>query len=170
MRLMAAVAGKPCGMFCRVNLREIHGFGVIRFMTTNAQHCSIELRWHEACRIFRVLRLRAMAGFARNVNMASCFLHIQNLAMAGFAYVVSGVGKRLGFSFLQGVTSIMSVAAKALRHQQASHDQEQQHPNDKNRCKPQKVPRIFESEHTCHGPQATPKTSELSSPRAEVCK
>ena len=130
---MAGVARKSRGVLGRVNLGEIHGLRVIRLMATNAKHRRIEFRRDDACRIFRVLHLRAVTRFAGNVSVSSRFLHIQNVAVAGFTHLVPGVRNRLRLGFSKRIPSIVAICAKALRNQQASHNQEQRQSNGKNR-------------------------------------
>src|SRR6266702_1297875 len=112
-------------MLGRTNLREIHWLGVVRFMAANAEHGGIELRRRGTRRVFCVLRLRSMTGFAGYAGVAPGLFHIQDVAMAGFADIVASVGNRLSCDFLECIAPKMAVAAKAFGDKDASEDKEE---------------------------------------------
>src|SRR5215469_16408181 len=89
----------------------------------------------------------AMAGFAGYPFVHALALNLQNVAVTIFADLMSGIVDWKGSSLSYRVCTVMSVAAKAARHQETADDQKENQTEEKNRCQTKEVSRILENLH-----------------------
>jgi len=80
-----------------------------------------------------MFRLRSVAGFASHTDMAAGLFHIENVAMAGFAGFVAGIGNRLGHNFLKGIAAIVAILPETPGNQKAPDDREKEKTDGKDR-------------------------------------
>lgn len=121
-------------------------------MAPNTEHGGIELRRRGASRIFRVLHLRAMTGFAGYAGVAPGLFQIQDVAVAGFADVVASIRNRLSRDFLEGVAPKMAVLAKALGDEDASENEEEDEARNEDGGHTKEMREVFGLNHRCRGP------------------
>lgn len=135
-------------MLSGIYLGKSRGLGDIGLVATNAEDSRIQLCRHHGSRVVVVLGLRPMAGLAGYALVHTLALHIQNIAVAGLAGLMTGVGEGQSCDFADGVGAVMSVTAEAVRHQKTPQRQKRDEPYQENCCHTEQVPRIFERLHS----------------------
>jgi len=71
-----------------------------------------------------MLRLRSVAGFAVHMRMLARLLHIENIGVAGFAGVMTGIVHWARPNLPDRSRTIVSIAAKGLRNDMTSYGPE----------------------------------------------
>jgi hypothetical protein len=124
MRLVTGVAGKSSGVISSYDLREAFGLGTVGFVAASTENSSVELGRLDGCRIVSVPGLGAVTGFARNHDMTPLLLQVDDIGVASFADLVSGMGDGAGRNFGNGGAAIVSVLSKAARDHGGTQDDE----------------------------------------------
>ncbi len=101
-------------------------------------------------------RLGSMASLAGNDHMLALLFHIDNIGVAGFTNVVASKGHGSRRDFSNGRTTIMTVLAKAVRHDSRTQNDEGYQGNRHNRGEPNEMfyvlEQVFLSFATLQGP------------------
>lgn len=139
MRLVTGLAGLPRGMVFAVHLRESGWLGDIRFMTARTKlTCVWQLRLKRRG-IVRMLRQRAMAGFAINARVLAGLLEVGDVRVAILACLVTSEVNRVSGNFFQRLAAIMSVLAEAARNELRSQEEEDDETGDEDRQEPEEM-------------------------------
>ena len=94
-----------------------------------------------------MLRLRSVAGFAVHMRMLARLLHIENIGVAGFAGVMTGIVHGARPNLPDRSRTIVSIAAKGLWNDMTSYGPEHEKRNYKEPCKPKQVLDILKWVH-----------------------
>jgi hypothetical protein len=130
VRLVASVAGEAGGMFGRHNLRKSLGLGGIFFVAATAKRGNIGQDRFNAYRILRMLRLRAVTGFACNVSMLAGGASLGFVVMAGNTSGLAGESQRALADQLQRGRAIVAVLAEGFRNYGAPNNQKNSQPGE----------------------------------------
>src|SRR5450631_924430 len=96
-----------------------------------------------------MFRQWSVARLAVDVHMLAALLFFQDVRMTVFASLVAGIVHGTGGDLRYGVSSVVSILSKTLRHKKRAHPHKRQAADDENRSHPKQVPRIFEDIHKC---------------------
>jgi len=159
---MAGIARRSARMLNGIYLRKTLGLGEIGLVATRAEHRGVQLVRHHGSRIVDVLGLWPMTGLAGHAFVHTLVLHIDDVAMAGLAGLMTGVGDGQSCNFSYRIRPVMPVATEAARHQKIPQHHERDEPYQKNCRHTEEVTRIFERFHwLC--PQETARSPGLGS-------
>lgn len=122
MRLMAGFAGNPVRVIGGIDLRKLLGLGRTRRVTPRAKYCRIQLHRCYRRRIVGVLCQRPVARLAIHVRMLALALHIEHVAMAGFAGLMTGKLHRTGRNLTDRIAAIVAVLSEAFGNHVTSDD------------------------------------------------
>ena len=103
------------------------GLGAVGFVAAGADDGGVELRRLYRCGIVSMLGLGSVAGFAGDNHMPALLFMIDDVGMAGLAYIVAGEGDGPGRDLSNGSAAIVSVLAKALRNDEGAQGDECDH-------------------------------------------
>jgi len=133
---MAGVAGKSRRVVGRMNLRKIHGLGVIGFVAADAE-CSDsgQLRLHRGG-ILGMFLQRPVARFAGDAGVTPGLFHIEDVIVATFAGFMASVRNGLRHDLLQCVSPIVAVFSKAFRHKKAPDNKKEDKGDGEGGCEP----------------------------------
>jgi len=106
-----------------MNLRKIHGLRMIGFVAAHAKFRRVQLLWHSACWVLRVIGLWSVAGLASHPRVTAPLLHIQDVGMAGLTDFMARIGNRPGRDFVQRIAPVVAVLAKTLGHKETPQDE-----------------------------------------------
>ena len=151
MRLVTSLANNPTRMLRTHHLRKRLWFGDVFFMAAGAEHGGIGKLRHHRSRILGVPGKRAVAGFAVHARVLAGLLYFQNVAVAVFTTLVTGIGHRLGGKLGQRVSAIVAVLSKTLGNEVGSQQKKQGDPNCENRREPEEMFGVLESVHAHPG-------------------
>ena len=129
MRFVARVAGESAGMIRSCDLRESFRFCAIGFVAARADHSGVGQFRRDGRRIVGVLALRAVAGLAGDVCVASELLLIDDFGVASFADCMSGKCWPARGDLADGIAAIVSVLAETLGDNGGAKDNEHNYQN-----------------------------------------
>ena len=141
---MTGIARRSARMFGGIHLWEILGLGDVLLVTAGAQDKRIQLGGRDRGWIVSVCSQRSMTGFAGHAFVYALALYLLRVAVTVLAHLMSGIADGQGSDLLDGVSPVMSVASKAVRHQETSYQQEQQKADQEDCCQAKKVSGISE--------------------------
>ena len=144
MWLMAGIAGKSLGMVGGHDLGKCLWLGAVRFMTTAADYCRIELRRLDAGGIIGMFCLGTVAGFAGHDYVLPQLLLIRHIGVAAFTYFMASVCDGTRGDLSNRVAPIMSVLSETLRDYCGPNRDENAHQNNYDGGKPDQMLSIFE--------------------------
>lgn len=148
MGLMARIAGQSLGMLRGGDLGKPFRFRGVGLMAACAQHGGVrQCRFQRG--ILRVLRERAVAGFAVHVGMLAGLLRFEDVRMTGFTGFMTGVQNGKGRDFTNRSCAIVTVLPEALWHKPGAKAQEQDRPQQEDPGDSQQMFRVSESMHGC---------------------
>jgi hypothetical protein len=124
MGLMAGVAGDALSVVGGNDLREGLGLGTVRFVAAGADDGSVKLLRFDSCGIIGVLGLRAVAGFARDDDVASLLFLVDDIGVASFADFVSGMSDGAGGDLGDGGAAVVAIFAEAAGDDGCAQDRE----------------------------------------------
>lgn len=141
---MAGIACRPVRVVGGVDLRKIPRLGDIGLMTADAKDTCVQLggcyrRW-----VVSVFCLRSMAALASHALVHALIFEISNIRVAGFADLMTGIAHRAGRDFSNGVRTVVSVTAKAVRHQESPRHHKEDESHQERCCQSKEVPCIFQ--------------------------
>ena len=147
MGLVAGRTGHALGMVGRDDLREPFRPGAVCFVTARAQHRGVGKNGLDA-RIFGMFGERSVTGFAVYVDMFTGFLLLEDLHVAGFAGLMSGMRDGKTGNVGERVSPIMSVFSKAPGNEIRANREECKDSEQEDACDTQEVLGISESIHS----------------------
>lgn len=147
MRLVAGCTGNALGMVGRDDLGEPFRPGAVRFVAARAQYSWIRKNGLDA-RIFGVPGERSVTGLAVYVGMLAGFLLLENVHVARFAGLVSGVRDGKTGHVGEGVSAIMAVFSEAPGDEIRADCEECKDSQQEDACDTQEVLGISESIHS----------------------
>src|SRR5579883_629106 len=112
MRFMAGATGRIPGVLFRHHLRKTLGLGRVSLMAPRAKHSGIGLLRNEGRRVLRVAGQRSVTGFTPNVGVLAGLFHCHDIVVTGGAGFTAGENHRTGGSFVDEVSTIMTVLAE----------------------------------------------------------
>jgi hypothetical protein len=116
-------------------------------MTANTKYRGIELCWLDGSRIVGMLGQRTMAGLTVDACMDAGLLHLSNVGMARFASLLARKVDRTGGNLNNGGSAVVAIFSEALWYNEVTDHQKYHEANDKQKSKPEKMPRILEVTH-----------------------
>jgi len=122
-----------------VHLRVVGRLRNVLLMAARANDGCIRQSGNQRRRIFRVLRERAMAGFAIHVDVFAMTLGLGDIGMAGFARLVARVVDRTRGDFIEGRTAIMAVFTECLGNQCSTHGKKSDEDSEENSSQPEEM-------------------------------
>jgi hypothetical protein len=128
------------------DLREAFRLGGVCLVAADAQYSRVEFRGLNR-RVIGVFRQWSVTRLAVDLHVAATPLLLQNVRMAAFADLVAGEIHGSGGNLADGISTVVSILSKTLRHQELTHSQKQQAADNENRSQPKEVPCIFEGIH-----------------------
>jgi len=143
---MTGLAGQATRVVRRCDLRKSLWLGRACRVTANAKNGGIELRWNDGW-IIGVLSKRPMAGLAVDTRMFARLLHIQHVGVAGLAGIMAGEVDRAGGYLCNRRSTVVSIFAEALRHDEVANDQEDHKGNHKEKRESEEMPGVLEVDH-----------------------
>lgn len=128
MRVMGFVAGvaqHAAGVFGGHHLREGLGFGHVFFVAAGAEGRDVGEFGFERAGVVGVFGLRAVAGFAGDLGVASGGTHGRLIVVAENASGLSGVGDGVFANGGQGAGAVVAVLSEVFGDDGAADDDEQ---------------------------------------------
>lgn len=92
---------------------------------------------------------RAVAGLAVHTLVCSLAFNLEHIGMAKLARLVSRKRHRSGGDFLDGVSPVVTILAKARWHENCPCKDDREGPDSKNEGKAKQVFGVFEFTHEC---------------------
>jgi hypothetical protein len=91
--------------------------------------------------------LRAVARFAIYARVSARFFDFENIGMTGFTRLMPGVHDGQGSDLANGIATVMTVLAEALRNKPGAETEENGDTSEEDRGNTKQVFRVFEAFH-----------------------
>jgi hypothetical protein len=144
---MAGIAGEPGGVVGGGDLGESKWFGDVRFVTADAEHSGVEFLGVDGAGVVDMFGERTVAGLAVDVDVPAALLFFQDIRMAVFAGLVTGVIHGTSGDFGWGISTVVSILSETLGHQEGTHSDKGQAADDEDSGEPKEVSGILEGIH-----------------------
>ena len=116
MRLMTGLAGNAIGVIGGIHLWESFRLCRTRRVASRAKDRRVRFQRRNRCWIFRMLCQWTVAGLAVHMRVLALGFHIQNIAVARLASLVTGELHGSSSNLADGRTAIVSILSEALRN------------------------------------------------------
>jgi len=122
------------------DLGECKWLGDVRFVTADAEHSGVEFLGVDRARVVDMFGERTVAGLAVDVDVPAALLFFQDIRMAVFAGLVTGVIHGTSGDFGWGIATVVSILSEALGHQESTHSTKAKPPMTKTAASRKRCP------------------------------
>lgn len=112
-------------------------------MAADAQLGRIQLLRRNSAGIVGVFGQRPVTGFTIHLRMLAFAFQVQNVRVAGFAGLMSGIRNGLGFDLSQRIAAKVPILPKTFGHKIAPYQNEDKDPGGKNPRQTEKMSCVF---------------------------